>query len=357
MALIPMTQAAATSPAKSVPSTGSARIDALDFTKGVLVLFMVLYHWLNYFYSPTGRIYLYLRFLNPSFIFITGFLVARVYLPKYAKAKDALAGNQVLKRLFVRGLKILGLFLVLNTAIVLLPGSPSRAQLSQNSISDSLMTVFVNGEAGSQFGKLSSFGILVPISYLLLLSAMLLPASRKFTYVFHAVCAGLFVGVARVMQMESQNIILELLAIGMLGVVSGLVSDESLGKVVRHWYWLALAYGGYLAAITNWDPYALRVVGVCLTLLAIYAIGSIRRAPGALWAPIIVLGKYSLFGYIWQMAILRALHAVHRGPMDLTTQAVSFVAGFALTFIGVEALDRLRPKFRALDQLYRVAFA
>jgi len=44
----------------------SHRIPAFDFTKGTLVLFMVLYHWLNYFYGPQGDIYKYLRFLTPS---------------------------------------------------------------------------------------------------------------------------------------------------------------------------------------------------------------------------------------------------------------------------------------------------
>ena len=49
----------------------SSATPALDFTKGALVLIMVLYHWLNYFYGPRGDVYRYLRFLTPSFIFIT----------------------------------------------------------------------------------------------------------------------------------------------------------------------------------------------------------------------------------------------------------------------------------------------
>ena len=49
----------------------------------MLVLFMVLYHWLNYFVTPFGDMYKYLRFLTPSFIFITGFLISNVYLERY----------------------------------------------------------------------------------------------------------------------------------------------------------------------------------------------------------------------------------------------------------------------------------
>ena len=61
-----------------------SRNSALDFTKGALVLFMVLYHSLNYFRLDRGGPYLtYLRFLSPSFIFISGFLITHIYRSKY----------------------------------------------------------------------------------------------------------------------------------------------------------------------------------------------------------------------------------------------------------------------------------
>ena len=59
------------------------RNPALDFTKGALVLIMVLYHWANYFLNLSWTFYRYLHFLTPSFIFITGFMVSNVYLSKY----------------------------------------------------------------------------------------------------------------------------------------------------------------------------------------------------------------------------------------------------------------------------------
>src|SRR6267154_2261480 len=77
------------------------RNPALDFTKGALVLIMVLYHWINYFYGPHDN--RYLRFLTPSFICITGFLISNIYLSKYDISDPRLP-----KRLFQRGAKILG---------------------------------------------------------------------------------------------------------------------------------------------------------------------------------------------------------------------------------------------------------
>src|SRR5882672_7395211 len=85
------------------------RIAALDFTKGAHVLIMVLYHWINYFIGPQWPYYFYLRFLTPSFIFITGFMISSVYLSKYDPADPRLS-----KRLFTRGLKLMAIFLALN---------------------------------------------------------------------------------------------------------------------------------------------------------------------------------------------------------------------------------------------------
>ena len=47
--------------------TNFSRDAALDFTKGVLVLLMIVYHWANYFLYVDGESYRYLRFLTPSF--------------------------------------------------------------------------------------------------------------------------------------------------------------------------------------------------------------------------------------------------------------------------------------------------
>src|SRR5690348_5413104 len=86
---IPMTVVAPSLPVSN-PPVASVRDTALDFTKGLLVLFMVLYHWANYFlgfnFGPEGKYYDYLRFLTPGFIFITGFMISYVLLQRYGGA-------------------------------------------------------------------------------------------------------------------------------------------------------------------------------------------------------------------------------------------------------------------------------
>src|SRR5262249_39457158 len=91
----------------TLPTRG--RIASFDFIKGPLVLVMVLYHWLNYFVGLQWSGYRYLRFLTPSFIFITGFLVSYIYLAKYSYDDPRLR-----RRLVRRGGKLLLLFVLLN---------------------------------------------------------------------------------------------------------------------------------------------------------------------------------------------------------------------------------------------------
>src|SRR3954471_1262204 len=95
----------ATTPAVRPRST---RITALDWTKGALIVCMVVYHAINYSaFRPLA--FRYLAFLPPSFIFVAGFLVGQTYASKYDLSRTA-----PYRRLIVRGLKILILFTVFN---------------------------------------------------------------------------------------------------------------------------------------------------------------------------------------------------------------------------------------------------
>jgi peptidoglycan/LPS O-acetylase OafA/YrhL len=335
----------------------SQRIPALDFTKGALVLFMVLYHWLNYFISPQGDFYRYLRFVTPSFIFITGFLISSVYLSRYDTSESRLA-----KRLLQRGMKIFGVFILLNVIISLLfresyAGKVVFAQLSATN----MVAVYVTGNTVvAEDAKAAAFYILIPISYLLLISAALVIASRFYKHIFHVVGLLFLLGVAALHWNGLQSGNLELVAIGLLGVILGYVPLASVNTLVSHQYAIVAAYLCYTIVITFWNVvYLLQVVGVCLTVLFIYLLGSKNDAePGRTRRLIILLGQYSLFGYIAQIAVLQLLHRglryVDLGPGAL---GISFLGAFALTILSVEVVHRVRARSTAVDGLYRAVFA
>jgi len=328
------------------------RNPALDFAKGALVLIMVLYHWLDYFYGPHDS--RYLRFLTPSFIFITGFLISNIYLSKYDVSSPKLP-----KRLLQRGLKILGVFAVLNVTRNLLVQGSSLSQASPSAWSiRNLVDVYLTG-GGLEEGqaKAVAFFVLVPISYLLILSALLVVVSRFYRYTFYVVC--LFCVLCTVaLNFMGFHTYLELLTIGLLGVITGYVPVERVNALVRHPYLLAVAYVLYLVAITIWNViYPLQIIGVYLSLMIIYLMGQHSGEPGKVRGTILLLGKYSLLGYISQIAILQLLRfGLSRIGSEAVVLVLSFVLAFALTIISIELVDRARAESTTLDSIYKLVF-
>jgi peptidoglycan/LPS O-acetylase OafA/YrhL len=342
----------------SITATGGKmqRIAALDFTKGALVLFMVLYHWLNYFISTQGDFLRYLRFVTPSFIFITGFLISNVYLSKYEVSDMWLP-----TRLIQRGLKILAVFLFLNVIISLLFHKSYSGKITFGELSlRNITAIFITGNIGFEgIGKAAAFHILVPISYLLLMSAGLLIVYRFYKNIFHVVCVFFFlcIFILDLNGLQSANV--ELLTIGLLGVIFGTISITKINDFVRRPYTLFAAYLCYTLAITVWNVvYPLQVVGVCLSLMLIYMFGAKTGEPGRTRRHIILLGKYSLFGYIVQIAVLqllyRSLWHIDFGVLSLVTTL--FVA-VAFTMLSVELVDFARVKSTTMDTLYKTVFS
>src|SRR5436190_14323675 len=149
------------------PAAGR-RDEALDYVKGCLVLVMVLYHWLSYFVGSDWD-YRYLRFLTPSFIFLTGFLVSHVYL-----AKVPYDGPALRRRLIQRGTKLLLLFALLNLAVTVVEvhGADPR-RIAEAWPAARIAAVLLQGGGGA------SFSILVPIAYFLIAAPAVLQMSMR----------------------------------------------------------------------------------------------------------------------------------------------------------------------------------
>jgi peptidoglycan/LPS O-acetylase OafA/YrhL len=336
-------------------SPNPQRISGLDFTKGALVLIMVLYHWINYFIGPQWPYYRYLRFLTPSFIFITGFMISNVYLSKYKAADPRLS-----KRLFTRGFKLLIIFVLLNLArTFIVPALGTGVVLGNLLEPTNIFTIFVSGNFPVVGSKVISFSILVPISYLLMLSGVLMLPYRFSKYTFHIACVLLFLSIVALALVGVESPNLELISIGMLGVLTGFMPIAAINDFVRHPYTLGLAYLCYLIAITFWNvPFSLQMVGVPLSVMVIYLVGITGSVSGIIKSEVILLGKYSLFGYIAQIAILQILAAsLRHANFGFVTLSVTFAAAFALTIVSVEAVDRLRARAASMDRLYKAVFA
>ena len=259
-ALPPLTVARAQGTAQ--PSGSSRRLASIDFVKGALVLIMVLYHWINYFIGIQWEGYRYLRFLTPSFIFVTGFLIGHVYLQRYSYTDRRLHA-----RLLWRGLKLLLLFVVLNLIAEYTVGG--RLRLSGAPSSYLLATaedVFLRGT------NRAAFDILVSIAYSLILAPLFLSVSRLLKIPLLPIAAIGLIAMSMADSMGRSNPILEMLSIALLGLAVGAsISLPSPSKPALAA--LIVAYVVHLAAIAVWNStFALQIVAVCLNLLMIHAV-------------------------------------------------------------------------------------
>jgi peptidoglycan/LPS O-acetylase OafA/YrhL len=114
-------------------------------------------------------------------------------------------------------------------------------------------------------------------------------------------------------------------------------------------------------AITVWNVrYPLQVIGVCLSLLLIYMLavmnGNTSRV--GVGTAIVLLGKYSLFAYIAQIALLQLMReGFGYIGMGVGWMALSFLGAFGLTVVSVMVVDWARAKVDAVNRVYVAVFS
>ena len=149
------------------PPVAPGRDQALDFTRGTLVLWMVVYHAVNYS-GADPALTRHLRFLPGAFVFLSGFAVSRIYLPRWSAGEPGAA-----RRLVLRGVRLLLLFLGLNVAIhATFPENYNR-RLDLMEFLGRLDVVLGPGGV-----RTAVFGVLLPLAYLLTASGAVLAIRR-----------------------------------------------------------------------------------------------------------------------------------------------------------------------------------
>jgi hypothetical protein len=327
----------------------SGRIHAIDFTKGTLVLLMVVYHVLNY--QQFGTIpHDYIGFLPASFIMIAGFLAARVYLGTHQ-----LPFPQLCQRLGVRALKLLLLFTVLNLAAqVVWSTNRYGTELSVHRFIEQWYRVYVTGDAQGV-----AFDVLVPISYTLLLAIPALSLQSLKPHFLAALAAAAFVLCATLASYERSFITLHLVSAGIIGMWLGTLDPRGVDRVTGPSPAVIVLLLAYVS-IVAWMPdhYASQIAITCVALGAIYSVGRRVRPDGALERQVRLLGKYSLVSYVVQILYLQVARIVDPVPHLSRFGAailVTLVIGL-LTWMTALTLDRLRSRARAVDRLYLLVF-
>lgn len=323
------------------------RVASIDFTKGVLVLIMVLYHWLNYFVTGHDGIYKYLRFLPISFTFISGFLIAQVYLSEYGKSDLAVA-----KRLFTRGLKLLAIVAILNLAPRAVHTSAFHMRGDSWSISEFAEDYFTGVHP-------IAFSVLVPIAYLLIASAGIFILAKRWRNVYHVSCLVLVLAAIACEVARINSGYVQIVSIGMIGVSIGHMPLYRIDSLLGYGRAIFGAYLAYVLAIVFLnDSYILQVIGVCVTLLGIYWCGSYITARHGGGKTLVLVGQYSLFSYISQIAVLQLLRSSLRAFG--TRSGVSIAALLACagcTILAVRILDSARRREPKINTMYKAVFS
>ena len=95
-----------------------------------------------------------------------------------------------------------------------------------------------------------------------------------------------------------------------------------------------------------------------LTTALLYTSGSRLATAGTVWRRTILLGKYSLLGYIAQIAILQALRRVPwLSQHSVGASLGALLLGARSTVAIVEAADIARQRSKIANDVYRLVFA
>jgi peptidoglycan/LPS O-acetylase OafA/YrhL len=326
---------------------GLGRNSAIDFTKGSLVLFMVVYHWANYFIGVEGFFYRYIRFVSTSFILISGFLISYVYLPRVTD------WTRVWGRLSTRGLKLLLIFTVLNVAAAAIVTKNYNGQLIG-------VAEFVRNAPriyGPGMGEAAAFDILVPIGYLLLISPLILGAVWWRREAVAGICGLFLTGVLLLDAFDIAGPNITFLGVGVVGL--GLGALPGMCHTMRSKLgWFTIAYVLYLAAVTRIPlTYPVQIIGASLSVALLYSVGTRVTQGTALQQQVVLLGRYSLLGYIVQIAALQVLKRL-LGEFEPASARCALALSAAIVATGgaVLCVDVINCRSRIVGKFYRFVF-
>ncbi len=319
----------------------------LDFVKGVLVIVMVFYHTMNYFIVGYDIVYTIIGFVSGSFLFISGFLIGYSYKPKFFLDKYG-----VVKRLIIRGFKILLLFTILNLLIhLLVKKNYNNTKFGIDIFINNLYSIYVVGS-----GKVSSFEILVPIAYVLIISPLFLFLKQIKHFLLILITIIVIIQAFYPIVTDSLSFVL----IGLSGECIGLfTSEDVLKKLIRYKY-INL---GFLSAVI----FIIIFLKINLIIYVIYIISMLKffydfpvKIKSDVPSPVItLLGKYSLFCYISQIIFLQILNRIIiNKKFDLGYEfiIIFFITNIFLYFL-CKKIEFLRNQLPFMNKLYKLAFA
>jgi len=327
----------------------SSRDYAYDFTKGFLVEVMIAFHSIQYFVGLHEIQLNYLDFVTGGFVLLAGTAVTQFYLPKYDRQPGLM-----LTRLLIRGAKLVLLFAVLNTCVhSLIKKNYNGVEFGVRHFYDHAFEVFIPGSK-----ELSCFEILLPIGYALMLAGVLVFAVRS--------------TVGRVVLIVALFVLLCIWAaapfnarftvIGLNGVLIGYLRQLDLSPHRRRIVEAALLLlvAGYALSIAwlEQDNLFLYFIGVASVVQFVSLSAEDLNYDSRLVKVIVLFGRYSLFGYLFQILLLQVLlRILGAGLLGKAEAILPILANNGALYLVLVALGSLRARHKFVNGFYRLVFA
>ena len=327
---------------------GVARNVTLDFVKGVLVIVMVIYHSMNVFALVGPDAYGSIRFVSGSFIFISGYIIATFNTAKFQANRAHIS-----QRLIVRGAKLFIVFTALNIVINLTgAGNPNKMQLGVQQYLSNLGAIYGPGDT-----RLASFQILLPISYLLIISPVILLLGDANRLLILA-CAIAILS-AKILDVGSVNI--ELLTLGVIGLFAGMiVRGTERSFVIKNRLILAISLLVCLSLMAYMSRNDITYsIAVMIVLKLFYDLGANVNLGNPIAKAVILLGQYSLVCYISQIIFLQGLsRLLARQKWELGYEMLVIIM---MTTVFLWALGTLatvmRQRYILIEKSYKFIFS
>jgi hypothetical protein len=341
------------STASSSHEVTTRRDEHLDFIKGLLVIGMVMYHvaGIHTYHDITwpNTVQFYLDFVSGSWVFITGVIIAVYYGDTFSTSR-----GKTSVRLWIRGLKLLAIFITLNFLV-------SYFDLLNKNQEFTLVYVYTMLVPGT---GAASFEVLVGISYVLLISPFILFLGY-FGYLSAAGIIITLVSIYTIGYKPPNNLWVVSCGAGgfLLGRLLLLIIRAGMREKLESLIMLAvtliavLAYfsAKYYLEINKYHIFVY-LSGITCILGFCYILHTLFRIPHYLNEMLLLLGRYPLVGYIWQMVLIVLWRMFQTRINAEYNYFFNLLVVTSLLVVSIAILKKAQQKSALVKKAYRLLF-
>jgi hypothetical protein len=325
----------------------------LDIVKGVLVLVMLLYHCASVSEDPSLKVILRkIDFIHYAFLAITGLLCGYHY-----HSAALVKPIEVQLRLLIRAGKLFGLFCFANTIYFSL--GYARPGVERLRTLPSIWAVFRDVILRPP-GDLVAFEVLCIIAGFIFLAAILIRV-RSISWLLAAVV---------MTPMVIPGVQILFIAMGCAGMLVGILAQKGClafqEPLLSKWLWifpvLLVLRIGFVPSLCMWvlsNRARLFLLSLEVLLWFCSAIWIVKRFMSArIQSKVVLLGRYTLFCYMFQMLCARFVHSIfgYTQLKSVYSYGISVIIVGMVTYLMTVAIDGIRKAWPSCDKAYRIVF-